>query len=191
MGNKIANLGMDKKPAATAPTPGGGSYTGPTGINAGGAGMDAASMDAAPAGNGANGSGFDRYGRNFAASAGASGDVDLNTINQIIANLEGGAAPAPAPAPALALAPAPPPSALASAGQPAAPSGLGLGGTAVSRAAIAHMDDDARLAAAIAASLGEASAPAAAATAPQTIPAISGKSFCKSRLYSHCILFIW
>jgi len=161
MGNKIATLGMDKKPAATAPTPGGGSYTGPAAMSAGGA---SASMNTA-AHAGMSATAFDRYGRPFAESGGgASGDVDLNTINQIIANLEGTSAPAPAPAQ----------SALPPSAQAQAPSGLGLGGVAVSRTTVAHMDDDARLAAAIAASLGATSASQAAPSTLGAVPTMSG-----------------
>ena len=132
------NLGLRQKPAAaaSAATPGGGTYTGPEHARPAPAASTAASA-----------TGFDRYGRPLGGTGAAAvtGDLDLDTINQIIAATSGngGAPHAPAaPSTPLPAAPAPQPG--------LAPSAL---------------DDDARMAAAIAASL----ATAPAVTAP-TLP---------------------
>jgi hypothetical protein len=107
-----------------------------------------------------------RYGRpvgNAAASHTDPGEMDLATINQIIANLDGGGgAPAPvAPAPA-PVAPAP---SLSHGGV-----GLGLSsssrGGGSSRDQAVAADDDARLAMAIAKSLQETSHTSSSSSAP-------------------------
>ena len=133
------NLGLRQKPAAaaSAATPGGGTYTGPEHARPAPAASTAASA-----------TGFDRYGRPLGGTgvAAVNGDLDLDTINQIIAATSGngGAPHAPAaPSTPLPAAPVPEPG--------LAPSDL---------------DDDARMAAAIAASL---------ATAPAvTVPTLPG-----------------
>jgi hypothetical protein len=152
-----------QKPAGVPQQPagGGGSYTGP-GSGAEGAGTSAghmgapqhvmareasaanaiAAVEAVTAQRAGGAPKFDRYGRPLDGEH-AGGDVDLSTINQIIANLEGGGGAGAAAARPDSVAHAPAqtvPKAALHAPHPQAGGGLGL----EPRAAAIPADDDAR-----------------------------------------------
>ena len=108
LGQKLSRVGVKDKPAATAPTPGGGSYTGPATPDVPGGVAAGEDRGGVTGGSTQAGTGYDRYGRPLGGTSAAhSGEMDLAAINQIIANLDGGNAPPPVPSSAPAPMPAP------------------------------------------------------------------------------------
>jgi len=108
LSTKFAGVSNSNPKPSAQPQPaagggGGGSYMGPSALEGGQGGVArqdsaanaVAAVEAVSAQRAAGATGFDRYGRPLGGGAHgspAAGDLDLGTINEIIANLEGGGA---------------------------------------------------------------------------------------------------